>query len=129
MRVSVSPLTAVALIEGLEGGVLVGVAAYIAGDTITGAVTDATSAAALAVTIALLGLGGLLVARGLYRRRRWARAPAALSQVFALPVAATFFQAGRAEVALPLGAAAVLGLVLLFHPATTRVLTEEHSAG
>lgn len=128
MRVPLSSLAVVAAIEGLEGGVLVGFAAYVVRGTIAGAVTDTTSAATLAVTIVVLALGVLLVARALYRRRRWARAPAALSQIFALPVAATFFQAGRIEVAVPLGAAAVLGLILLFHPATTRALTRESSA-
>lgn len=129
MRVPLPSLALVALIEGLEGSVLVGSAVYIASGAVTGVVSDVGSAVALAITMALLGLGALVVARGLYRRRRWSRAPAALSQVFALPVAATFFQAGRVEVGLPLGAAAVLGLVLLFHPATTRILTEERRAG
>lgn len=122
-------LLAAALIEGLEGVALVGFAAYVGLATAIGSSADPTTAAALTVTALLLGLGAAAAALGLYRRRKWGRGPAVVTQIFTLPVAGSFFQAGRFAVGAVLAAVAVLGIVLLFHPATTRQLLGEHRTG
>lgn len=113
-----------AAIEALEGLALVGYAAYFVIETVIGAASNTTSAVALTAVTALLGFGALLVGLGLYRCRRWSRAPAVATQVFALPVAVTFFQSGRADIGAPLAFVAVVALVALFHPATTQTLSE-----
>jgi hypothetical protein len=76
----------------------------------------------LLAAVAATGLG--LVARGLLRRRRWARAPALVTNLLVLPVAVGLLQGGRWYVGLPLllWAAAVLGL--LFAPATDTALED-----
>lgn len=117
-------LRVAAAIEALEGLALVGYATYFLLETLIGAAGDTTSAVALTAVTALLGLGALVAARGLHRGRRWSRAPAVATQIFALPVAVTFFQSGRPEIGAPLAVAAVAALVALFHPTTTHTLSE-----
>lgn len=117
-----TPLLAAAVIEGLEGCALVGFATYIGVETVVSEPTSATSAVALTVTTVLLGLGALAVSVGLYGCHRWSRGPAVVTQIFALPVSATFVQGGRLAIGAVLALAGVLGLVLLLHPATTRKL-------
>lgn len=116
---------------------------------VTASVVVAIEAAALAVsavvTAALIGAGHqhdsldawLVVAlagvsalglwwawRGLVRRRRWARSPAVLVQLIALPVAYNAFGDGAWWFGVPLLACAVAGLVGLFAPSTTQALLE-----
>lgn len=122
-------LTGAALVEGLEGVALIGFAAYVGVETAVGSAADPSTAAALTITTVVLGLGAVIAAVGLYRGRKWARGPAVVTQIFALPVAGSFFQAGRFLVGALLAAAAVLGIVLLFHPATTRQLLGQHPTG
>jgi len=70
--------------------------------------------------IAAVALGW--VARGLFRRRRWARSPAVLVQLLALPVSYNAFGNGAWWLAVPLLACAISGLVGLFAPSTTAAL-------
>jgi hypothetical protein len=70
--------------------------------------------------IAAVALGW--VARGLARRRRWARSPAVLVQLLALPVSYNALGNGAWWLAVPLLACAVAGLVGLFAPSTTAAL-------
>ena len=109
------------------------------------AVEAAALAASAIVTAALIGAGHqhdsldawLVVAfagvcaiglwwawRGLVRRRRWARSPAVLVQLLALPVAYNAFGDGAWWLGGPLLVCAVLGLVGLFAPSTTDALLE-----
>jgi hypothetical protein len=85
-------------------------------------VSDATSALNVAMSVllfALMGIGLLLVARDLVRRRRWSRAPAVTWEVICLPVAYGLFQSGRWYVGLPLAAVALVVLVAVLGSSAT----------
>ena len=69
---------------------------------------------------AALALGA--IARGLTRRRRWARSPSVLTQLLAIPVGVDAASTGVGWVGVPLVICAVLGLVGLFAPSTTHEL-------
>lgn len=107
----------------LAQGLLLGVLAVLVGvDAVTGRAVD-TAASAFMTGLGLLAFVGLLlVARGLARRRRWARSPALLTQVIAIPVAVAVSQAGQYAYGVPLGIVAVLTAAALLSPPTTRAL-------
>lgn len=118
------PLTAAALVEVLEGGALLGLGAY-AGLAAFGETQHAglvPAAAGLAALTGLLGIGAVIAGIALHRARRWARAPAVLTQVLAIPVGISLAQGGQPRFGVPLVIVAAGGLVLLLHPATTRKL-------
>ena len=82
--------------------------------------------ASVAAVLTLLGAVGLgLVARGLFRRRRWARAPALVTNLLVLPVAFDLTRGGRWYVGVPLLLLAVVVLVLLFVRPTDGALQED----
>ena len=82
--------------------------------------------ATTAAVLTLLGAVGLaLVARGLFRRRRWARAPALVTNLLVLPVAYDLTRGGRWYVGVPLLVLAVVVLVLLFVRPTDVALQED----
>lgn len=70
------------------------------------------------------GAGLALVARGLARRRRWARAPALVTNLLVLPVAYDLVRGGRWYVGLPLLGWALAVLVLLLARPTDSALEE-----
>jgi hypothetical protein len=79
--------------------------------------------ASVAAMLALLGAVGLgLVARGLAGRRRWARAPALVTNLLVLPVAYDLVRGGRWYVGGPLLLLAAVVLVLLFVRPTDQAL-------
>ncbi|HEX7186703.1 MAG TPA: hypothetical protein VF423_00635 [Actinomycetes bacterium] len=81
--------------------------------------------AAVAGVLVLAGAVGLgLVTRGLWQRRRWARAPALVSNLLVLPVAFDLVRGGRWYVGGPLLLVALAVLVLLFAPATDAALED-----
>jgi hypothetical protein len=117
---TVRALAAVQAIEAV--GVLA--AAIIAGlDTGSGKSYQLSSGIAITVigVCAALLLG--LVARGLLAGRRWTRTPALLTQLFAAIVAIYLLEAPRYEWGVPALLLAVAGFVLLFSPASMRLLT------
>ena len=67
--------------------------------------------------LALIGLCSaaalLTLARGLGRRRRWARSPTLVLELICLPVAVTVVQGGRWYAGVPLGISAVAVLALM----------------
>lgn len=80
------------------------------------------------VIFAVIGAGLLVAAWGLWRLRRWGRAPAVLGQLLCLVVSVPLTgAAGGVErtIAIVATIAAVAALVCLFVPATTRAL--EHT--
>ena len=82
--------------------------------------------ASVAAVLTLLGAVGLgLVARGLFRRRRWARAPALVTNLLVLPVAFDLTRGGRWYVGAPLLLLAAVVLVLLFVRPTDGALQED----
>jgi hypothetical protein len=114
---------ALAAIQAIEAvGVLA--AAFIAGlDTGSGKSYRLSSGIAITVIGVCVALLLGLVARGLLAGRRWTRTPALLTQLFAAIVAIYLLDAPRYEWGVPALLLAVAGLVLLFSPASMRLLT------
>ncbi|MFE5207912.1 hypothetical protein [Streptomyces sp. NPDC056600] len=115
-------LTAAAVISGLEGlALLAGGIAMIALGAGDG---DVRSSVTGGLTLLVLALLPLTAARGLLARRSWSRGPAVITQLLALPVAYSLLQVDSVAIwaGILLGAAAVVGLVLLVHPATAQAL-------
>ncbi len=107
-----------------QGIGLVGLAVFFLVELIVASPTSATRAVMAALLTLLAGLGLLAVARGLWRARRWARAPALVTLLLALPVAVGLVQGGRWYVGVPLILWALGVIVLLFTPAVGEVLDE-----
>ncbi|WP_243717354.1 hypothetical protein [Actinomadura darangshiensis] len=122
------PITvqAAAALEALEGLAAVGFGAYTGVETATGAAVDPASAIGVTVLALAGGLGMLACARGLLRADQWSRAPAVLTQLFALPVAWSLWQSERPGIAIPMGVIAVLALVAVLSPPSTAWLVEDH---
>ena len=80
--------------------------------------------------IILLGYAVLLiaVARGVFRGRRWSRAPAIATQLIQLPVAWSFRGGETTWFAALLGAVSLTVVVCLLLPTSTRVFTDEQDA-
>jgi glycerol-3-phosphate acyltransferase PlsY len=103
--------TGAGLLLGLQGVVALAAAVFW---LVEAFVSDAASVLNVVMAVllfALVGVGLLLVARDLVRRRRWARAPAVTWEVICLPVAYGLFQSGRWYVGLPLAVVALAVLV------------------
>jgi peptidoglycan/LPS O-acetylase OafA/YrhL len=105
-------LRAATALVGCQGLVLLAAAGVLVVETLTGRSTDATGARLTAVLALFGGVGLILVARALARRRRWARAPALVTQLLLLPIGVSVVQAGQAPIGVPLLLMAG-GLVLL----------------
>lgn len=105
-------LRAATALVGCQGLVLLAAAGVLVVETLTGRSTDATGARLTAVLALFGGVGLILVARALARRRRWARAPALVTQLLLLPIGVSVVQAGQAPIGVPLLLVAG-GLVLL----------------
>ena len=107
---------------GLQAALLAGLGAFVVAETLVATTTDVVRAL-VAAGLALASAAGLaLVARGLLRRRRWARSPALVTNLIAVPVALGLVQGGRWYLGTPLAIWAVVVLVLLFLPSTDREL-------
>ncbi|GHC47456.1 hypothetical protein [Streptomyces flavofungini] len=117
-------LTAAAALAALEGLALVVGGAYMLVMGLAGDPDNPRQATTGGVTLIVLALLPLLAARGLLRLRRWARGPAIITQIMALPVAWQLLQADSVLIpgGIALAAVAVATLVLLIHPATTEAL-------
>jgi len=81
------PLLAAAALVGVEGLAAALAAIGFGAAALTGHPSDRATALTLAAVLLVLGLGLLLVARGLWRQRPAAATPAYLAQFFALIVA------------------------------------------
>ncbi len=120
-----STLQACATLVAIEALGLLAAAVFYVVELVVATADDAVRAlvsAALAL-VSAVGLG--LVSRGLATGRRWARAPALVTNLLVLPVALGLLQGGLWSVGLPLLVLALTVLVLLFLPSTVRDLDEE----
>ncbi|NDU77569.1 hypothetical protein GWI34_33860, partial [Actinomadura sp. DSM 109109] len=117
---------AAAALQAAEGAAAVGFGVFTGVETAAGAAVDPASAIGVTVLALAGGLGMLGCARGLLRAAQWSRAPAVLTQLFALPVAWSLWQSDRPAIAIPLGLAAVLTLVTVLSPPSTAWLVEDH---
>ncbi len=131
---SMLPLRVAAAVAGVEGAafsayavfVIVEVARY--GITGPSAVSNVQSVTLEIIIFAVFGIGLLLAGWGLWRARRWGRAPAVLGQLLGLVVGVPLIGAtGSVERAagMLIVLLAVVALVCLFMPSTTRALNAE----
>jgi hypothetical protein len=125
--VSTRPITlsAAAAVEALEGIALVAVGLYVGVEAVAGSPNDLTSAVVLALMAIAAGVGIVAVGRGLWQTRRWGRAPALLTQIFAVIAAISMIQSRRQAVGVVLIVLAVAGAAALLSPPSTRALDEE----
>ncbi|WP_245658074.1 hypothetical protein [Microtetraspora malaysiensis] len=114
--------SAVVAVEGLVSLILGG---YVAVETLIGQPSDMTTSIAVAAFGILAGLGLLWVAWGVLQVLRWSRGPGVLTQIFALPVAITLIQSQQYTYGVPLVLAAVIALVTLLAPPSTKALMGE----
>jgi uncharacterized membrane protein (DUF2068 family) len=115
-------LRAAAVLVGCQGLLLLVAAGVLAVETVVGRSTDGSGARLTALLALAAGVGLILVAGGLARRRRWARAPALVTQLLLLPVGFTVVQAGEPLIGVPVLAVSVAVVVLVLSPPTGRAL-------
>jgi predicted alternative tryptophan synthase beta-subunit len=118
-------LSAAAAVEALEGIALVAVGLYVGVEAIAGSPNDLTSAVVLALMAIAAGVGVVAVGRGLWQARRWGRAPALLTQIFAVIAAISMIQSRRQAVGVVVIVLAVAGAASLLSPPSTRALDDE----
>lgn len=120
----VSSLRACAALVALQALGLLAAAVFLVVEVVVATPDDRTRAlvAALLTLVMAVGLG--LVAWGLVRARRWARAPALVVNLLVLPVAFDLARGGRWYVGVPLLVWAVVVLALLFAPSTDALLED-----
>jgi hypothetical protein len=118
-------LSAAAAIEALEGIALAAVGLYVGVEAIVGSPNDLAGAVVLALMAVATGVGIVAVGRGLWQARRWGRAPALLTQIFAVIAAISMIQSRRQAVGVVLIALAVAGAATLLSPPSTRALDED----
>jgi hypothetical protein len=125
--VSTRPMTlsTAAAVEALEGAAVLAAGLYVGVEAIIGRPHDMASAVALALMAILAGVCVILVGRGLWQVRRWGRAPALLTQVFAVIAAVSMIQSRRHVVGAIIIAIAVAGAAALLSPPSTKALLEE----
>ncbi len=100
------------------------VAAFYLVEVAVASADDVVRAVVTALLAGLAAAGLALVARALLRARTWARSPALVTNLILVPVAWGLLQGGRWYVGVPLGALALLVIVLLFTPATGAALQD-----
>jgi hypothetical protein len=109
---------------GLEAVGLLGVATFFGVELFVATPDDRVRALVAALLVLSAAVGLALVARGLAAGRRWARAPALVTNLLVLPVAFDVVRGGRWYVGVPLLLWALAVLVLLFAPSTDADLGE-----
>jgi hypothetical protein len=123
-RARPTPLVVLVALVAAQGIGLAGLAVFFLVELVVSTPLSVPRAVTAALLTLLAGLGLLTVARGLHRRRRWARAPALVTQLLVLPVGAGLVQGGRWYVGVPLIGWALGILVLLFTPAVSEALED-----
>ena len=120
-----APLLMAAALLGLEG-----LAALVFGGIDLSLVRISRVEVGVGVAIWMLGYGILLlvIARGVFRGRRWSRAPAIATQLILLPIAFSFRAEPTTWVAIALAVVAVGSLVGLLHPRSTEVFVGSATA-
>ncbi|MBT2384581.1 hypothetical protein [Streptomyces sp. ISL-11] len=117
-------LTAAAALSALEGVALLAAGIYLLVMGLLGKPDSPQQAETGGLTVLALAALPLIAALGLWRLRRWSRGPAMITQIMALPVAWTLFNAGGALIAagIALALVAVGTLALLVNPMATEAL-------
>jgi hypothetical protein len=114
-----------AAVLAVEGLTAIALGGYAGVQTFAGtpsAVGDSLVLAALGVAV---GAALVWVAWGVLSAARWSRAPGVVTQIFAVPVGVSLVQAAQYLPGASLLALAVIGLVALLAPPTTRAMIGE----
>jgi hypothetical protein len=122
--VSVRPftLTVAAGLEAAEGVAAISFGLFVGWETVFGEPQDSAGAIAVTVVAVLGGAGMLVVARGLLLARRWGRAPAVVTQLFALFIAWNLVQSDQLLYGVPLGVCALTAMIMLLSRPSTEAL-------
>ncbi|MEV0970191.1 MULTISPECIES: hypothetical protein [Microtetraspora] len=118
-------LTVASAMVAVEGIAAVALGGYVAVETVIGKPSDLISSIFVAAFGILVGAGLLWVAWGILQMLRWSRGPGVITQIFALPVAITLIQSQQYAYGIPLVVAAVIALVTLLAPQSTKALMGE----
>ncbi|WP_329255718.1 hypothetical protein OG417_14775 [Actinoallomurus sp. NBC_01490] len=118
-------LSTAAAIEAVEGVAVAAVGLYVGIEAIVGSPNDLASAIVLAVMAIAAGVGLVAVGRGLWQVRRWGRAPALLTQIFAVIAGISMIQSSRQIIGGVFIVVAVAASAALLSPPTTRALDED----
>lgn len=129
------PYLLLALIAALEGLALLVNGAIAVISAITGSSHGAQGADSSAVLIEIVifvvfGVGLLIVAKGWYSMKRWARSPFVLAQLIGLLGGASMVFDSSAASKLPglfLAVPALIGLIVTFSPAVLRASAAQYS--
>ena len=128
MRPAPTALRAAAVLVALEGAAATFAAVGFGIAALAGHPSDRATALTLAAVLLVLGLGLLLVARGLARQRPAAGTPAYLAQFFTLVVA--YYQRHTlVAVTVVLGVVAIATVVALAAPDSRAALRRNSQAG
>jgi lysylphosphatidylglycerol synthetase-like protein (DUF2156 family) len=127
----VSVLAALAAIEGIAlmgYGVYIGIDGVRLGTTGPASVSNIPALVSLVVILLILGVGMLLIARGWWQVKRWARSPFVLAQLI-LALLGWEMAQGGVQPTYTVGMAALIvgiaGVVLAFVPPVSRALTSQ----
>ena len=113
-----TPLLVAAALLGVEA-----LAALVFGGIALSQVRISRAEVGVGVAIWMLGYGILLlaIARGVFRGRRWSRAPAVATQLILLPIAFSFRGTPTTWVAGAIAVVAVATLIGVLHPRSTEI--------
>nr|WP_297612935.1 hypothetical protein [Nocardia sp.] len=120
MEVAPTTVRAAGALVAVQGAaaVVAGIVFVVMG--VDGAAHNAKNSYLTAGYAVIVGGAVLAAGLGLWRGRRWGRAIAVITQLLLLGVAWFMVTSDRLDLAVPFGAVAIAGLVLLFAPASNR---------
>ena len=118
-------VTAAAVLTALVAALLFGYGIYLVVAGLSGQPVLRSRAELGGVMFAIFGLGVGWVARGLLRLETWARTPALLTHLLVLAACYWMVQGSLYGEAVPTGLYGLAGIVLLFVPASHRVLSRD----
>ena len=118
-------VTAAAALTGIVAALLFGYGIYLVIAGLSEQPVLRGRAEVAGVLFAVFGLGIGWVTRGLLRIEPWARTPALLTDLLAIGASYWQFQGGYYAQAVPVGLLGLAGVVLLFVPASHRVLSRD----
>jgi hypothetical protein len=118
-------VTAAAVLTGIVAALLLGYGIYLIVAGLSGQPVLRGRAEVAGVMFAAFGLGVGWVTRGLLRIETWARTPALLTHLLVIAASYWQFQGHYYGEAVPVGLFGLAGVVLLFVPASHKVLSRD----
>ena len=118
-------MTGAAALTGIVAALLFGYGVYLVAAGLSGQPVLRGRAELAGALFAVFGLGVGWVARGLLRIEPWARTPALLTHLLLVCSCYWSFQGGYYGAGVPVGLFGAAGIVLLFVPASHRVLSRD----